>query len=465
MTKFWFWSLLLIAFAVRVLLAFTRETILHPDEIFQNLEQAHYFVYKAGITPWEYFAGLRSYLIPSFIAAILFVLKLLGLTSPEVYVPVVRVVFCLFSMLLPIGMFCFARRFFNLPIAIMSLLFGCFFKDFLFYAHKPLPTLIATNFLMGAFLFYDRLEPKTPSLSDSAPSKQSLLRLSLFTGMIVFTSALRIQLFPVSFFILAVLYYSFFKQKKKQELQILVLSAAIWTFAVGLFDVITWRDIPWYSYLRNFQLNLLEGYASTFGTRPWYWYFKIIFWNYYGLFFLGMLLSIYKKQWYLIALLLLILLPHSLIAHKEGRFMFTTLPLFLLMIAYVSHTNAPEFFQGQSHLGNQRRWSLGLIGLLWTIPPLPPIEFTTPEEKTRHVLKAFQTLYHADDVSGVGVDNYYYNGAGYYYLHKKVPLYSWSLFHQRSNERGNGNELRFNESLSRPRKRTLYESHHLLRLE
>ena len=69
------WNLLPVilagAFIIRVALALSTDAIPHPDAIFQYLEQAHRIVFGNGIVPWEYRYGIRSWLIPGFIALIL----------------------------------------------------------------------------------------------------------------------------------------------------------------------------------------------------------------------------------------------------------------------------------------------------------------------------------------------------------------------------------------------------------
>src|SRR5262249_47794672 len=41
------------------------------DEIFQSIEQAHRLVYGYGLVPWEFQLGMRSWLVPGFVAIIM----------------------------------------------------------------------------------------------------------------------------------------------------------------------------------------------------------------------------------------------------------------------------------------------------------------------------------------------------------------------------------------------------------
>src|SRR5258708_13050366 len=57
-----------IAIALRLYFAFASPNIAHPDEIYQNQEQAHRLVYGYGIVPWEFREGVRSSILPEFLA-------------------------------------------------------------------------------------------------------------------------------------------------------------------------------------------------------------------------------------------------------------------------------------------------------------------------------------------------------------------------------------------------------------
>ncbi|MSP03949.1 MAG: hypothetical protein EXR05_01570 [Acetobacteraceae bacterium] len=49
-----------------------------PDEVFQYLEPAHRLVHGTGLIAWEYAAGLRSWLLPGVLAAVLWLASLIG---------------------------------------------------------------------------------------------------------------------------------------------------------------------------------------------------------------------------------------------------------------------------------------------------------------------------------------------------------------------------------------------------
>jgi hypothetical protein len=64
--------------ALKGWLAWTRQGIVWPDEIYQSLEQAHRLVFGYGFVPWEFQDGARSWLFPGTLAAVLEVGKWVG---------------------------------------------------------------------------------------------------------------------------------------------------------------------------------------------------------------------------------------------------------------------------------------------------------------------------------------------------------------------------------------------------
>jgi len=84
------WQVLLLAFVARLGVGLANDGVLYPDEVMQYLEQAHRLVFGAGMVPWEYEHGVRSWVVPLVLAGPLRLLALLGLDTPAVYQPVIK---------------------------------------------------------------------------------------------------------------------------------------------------------------------------------------------------------------------------------------------------------------------------------------------------------------------------------------------------------------------------------------
>src|SRR5579862_1862775 len=86
-----------VAVLLRIAFACLSERIHHPDEVFQYLEPAHRLVFGFGMIPWEYRYGTRSWVIPLFISAPLWLCKMCGADYPAVYIPLVKSILCVVS--------------------------------------------------------------------------------------------------------------------------------------------------------------------------------------------------------------------------------------------------------------------------------------------------------------------------------------------------------------------------------
>ena len=78
----YFYPLLALAFAARAAVALQGDSMLHFDEIVQHLEPAHRLVFGNGVTHWEFFYGVRSWLLPGLIAGVLKLFDAVGLDQP-----------------------------------------------------------------------------------------------------------------------------------------------------------------------------------------------------------------------------------------------------------------------------------------------------------------------------------------------------------------------------------------------
>ena len=240
---------LALAFVARAAIALSGDFVLHPDEIMQYLEPAHRLVFGNGVTYWEYFYGARSWLMPGLVAGVLKLFDIVGLGQPFWYIGGVKLVFCAISLLIPAGMYFFARWHFGEASARVALLMGAFWYELVGFAHKPMTEFVATALLMSLLALCVR----------SAPDK---LRVVLTAAVLaVLAVAIRVQYAPS---VLLVLGLFFLRTGKKMEL---ALAAATVSIAVGVFDAITWDSGLFHSYLAYIRLNLALGDLLT-GASP-----------------------------------------------------------------------------------------------------------------------------------------------------------------------------------------------------
>ena len=176
--------MLALAFLVRAAVALSGDFVMHPDEIMQYLEPAHRLVFGNGVTYWEYFYGVRSWLVPGLVAAILKLFDAVGLGQPAWYVGGVELVFCAISLLIPAGMYFFARWHFGEATARVALVMGAFWYELVGFAHKPMTEFVATALLMSLLALTVR------------PVPDRLRVLVTVAALAVLAAAIRVQYAP-----------------------------------------------------------------------------------------------------------------------------------------------------------------------------------------------------------------------------------------------------------------------------
>ncbi len=422
------WPVLALAFAARAAVALSGDFATHPDEIMQYLEQAHRLVFGNGIVHWEQFYGARSWLVPGLVAGVLALFDAVGLGQPVWYVGGVKLVFCALSLAVPAGMYFFARGHFGEGAARVALLAGAFWYELVGFAHKPMTEFVATGLLMALLALCVRPGPVRPGIVWPA----ALLA--------VLAAAVRMQYAPLALALLVLLFLraggasgeggAWWRGARAQ----LALAAVLFFLAVGAFDAATWDAELFHSYLANLRFNLALEEARAGSSPPW----QYLWWSLLtaaGLSALCLAPSVREPRRYglLLGLVVLALLVHSAEAHKEYRFVFVVIPLWLLIGADAAVRLATR----------RRAWVLGAAGAAFTavsmaglLNALPRQDdayrliFAPEETPVRFVrdrdplFAVYRYLAEAPGILAVWhIDRHYHALPGYYYLHRKIPLY------------------------------------------
>ncbi len=419
----WFWPVLGLAFAVRAAIALSGDSRLHFDEYMQYLEVGHRLAFGNGVMYWEQIYGARSLLLPGLIAGILKLFDTLGLGQPFWYAGGVELVFCAISLAIPAGMYLFARRHFDEAAARTALLAGALWYELAGYAHKPLTALTATALLTALLALSVRASP------DGSGTARAAGGAWLAALLAVLAAAVRLQYAP---FALVLLGLWLLRAGKAARVHAAV-AATVFLLAVGVFDAVTWDAGLFQSYVNNLRFNLgLE--RTAYETKPVYQY---LVW----LLFAGGGLSVScaaaalsgpRRYGFLLLSIALILLIHSTQTHKEYRFVFAVVPLWLLAgadlvarLAARTGQRAPVY-----GLAGALFAAVSLAGILNALPkqdeaccagnPLP-IRFLRGQDPT---FAAYRYLAAAPGVEAVWqIDRAYLATPGYYFLHRKVPFY------------------------------------------
>ena len=402
---------LVLAFAIRAAIALSGDFVLHPDEVMQYLEPAHRLVFGNGVTYWEYFYGARSWLVPGMIAGVLVAFDLAGLDEPFWYVGGVKLMFCALSLLVPAGMYFFARRQFGETSARVALLAGAFWYELAGLAHKPMTEFVATAVLMVLLVLCVR------------PSVDKVRTVGLAAFLAVLISAVRLQYAPIAVLLLGL----FFLRTNKKVYLMVATGAAL--LVVGAFDAITWNSGLFHSYFTNIRFNLIIGQMRA-GESPGYQFFWWILLASTGLGALTLVIALRNMQRYglLLVLIGLMVFFHSVQAHKEYRFIFAIVPLWLMIGADVVARFGPRVRK----IAGGAFTAISIGGVLNLLPFQDQVYCAYSNETGRvgfileqdPIFAAYRYLAHAPDVLGVWqVDRPYFNSPGYYYLHRAIPFY------------------------------------------
>ena len=410
---------LALGFAARAAVALSGDFVLHPDEIMQYLEPAHWLVFGNGVSYWEYFYGARSWLVPGAVAGVVKMFDAAGLGEPVWYVGGVKLFFCAVSLLVPAGMYFFARRHFSETAARIALVAGAFWYELVAFAHKPMTEFAATALLMAAFALCLR-KP-----GENSPGKREIPAAVLA----VLAAAVRAQYAPLA---LVVLGTAFFLTARKVRL---VLVAAAVFLAVGIFDAVTWDGTLFHSYVTNLRYNLIRGELIT-GESPPYQFLPWFLLASAGLsaLFAARALLDPRRYGFLLASIAAVVLLHSLQTHKEYRFAFAVIPLWLLIGSDITARFAAR--PGRARLAAGFAAAafsvVSLAGILNSLPyqhyvyksysgETGMVGFVRDQDP---VFAAYRYLARAPGVAGVlHADRPYFNTPGYYYLHHRIPFY------------------------------------------
>lgn len=397
----WFWPVLALAFVARLAVAAWGDVLLHPDEIYQYHEQAYRLVYGYGLVPWEYTFGIRSWLIPMVLAGVLSLGQILGLDEPWLYMPLVKGVLCLLSLTLPVGMYRLTQAIASERAAILAFLFGAFWHHFLYYAHKPMPGILATYALIWMVVLM--LRPAGAG---------RLFAFGLLSGLIL---TLRYQLIPV----IGLLNLAALLRLGRGYGMALAGNVAALILA-GLLDLVTWGGFL-SSFIDNFRLNFAFDIASTFGEKPLDFYVRRLTIESGGIVVVAVagIVLIWARLWPLVVALAVGVLAFHIPAHKEFRFVVWIMPFVMIGAAIAAaHPRLPTRLATAGLLVWAGAWSALFVGYYSGTPAF--------KTEARQGAAIFRTLSRADGVTGVAFRTPTLSWAilpGYYGLNHPAPFF------------------------------------------
>lgn len=394
---------LFVALLVRINAA-RAPNIVHPDGIFQTLEPAHRLAYGYGVVTWEWRDGIRSWVFPGFLAVVMRTTAWLGLGSSG-YMWAISIVLALVSLVTVWFGFAWAKRVSGVEAGIIAAGACAMWYGLIDFAPCALTEVVAAHLLLpGLYFGTDWHE---------LPESKRMFLAALFCG---FAVCLRVQLAPAVIF--AMVYFCYTNCRKR----VFPLTAGflVSIFAFGLVDAFTW-GYPFQSIFKYFWLNAIEGRSALYGTQPWFWYLLVLVTQMLPLLVLA--LFGFRRSPFLGWIALFILASHSVIGHKESRFIYPVMPLVVTLaaIGIVEIANDINASFKKPVLRAKAIVGMGLLccGLLsyWFAPRFPYWQ------KGAGGIAAFEQLSQDPAVCGVALyDVPWFDTGGYAHLHKNIPI-------------------------------------------
>lgn len=396
---------------VRIWVACITDHAHHPDEIFQSFEQAHRVVFGYGIIPWEYRFGTRSWLTPGLVAGVFQVCRIFGLTDPGSYILAVKLFLCCLSASLILSTYAIGRRLGSERAGLLAAFFAAFWYELIYFAPRPLTTPLATYAFVGSL-----------ALALRPPDQAAPWAVGVLAAL---AAAVRIQMLPA---IAVVGAFALWRWDRRTCLRAAAGAGAV-AIAVAALDQVTW-GAPFRSYVNNYVFNIVHGISAAFGTQPAYWFLEVLAITSGGLFVVTLAWALLRPRAVALPLLCLValLLAHSLIGHKEYRFVFAAVPLSGVILAVLADgaiaTRVPparQLFAGCAVAAVLA--GLSLAGLLFALPGQDRVFVYRPLRRDP-ALAMYRSLARNPEVGALlDLRNGWGTSGGYTNFHRDVPLY------------------------------------------
>lgn len=288
----------------------------HPDEIIQYLEQAHRLVFGYGVVPWEYRYGMRQWLMPLLLSG---PMRLGNFIAPDgnLYLLLPRLTVALLSCAIPVAAWRLGSRISRVHGLVALFVAAIWFELVYFAAHTLTEPLATATFLSAAAVLLHR---------------QALPARMLFLGgaLLGLTAILRFHYLPaIAVLALAIGQWDF----RERWLPLAAGGLAALAMA-GMIDF-GMGTIPFSWIVENFRMNILDNRAAEFGVSGPLTYVGDLF-GQWGLAAIPLVLLAAggaRRYPALFWAALVNLGVHMLIGHKEYRFIFLTVSIFVILAA------------------------------------------------------------------------------------------------------------------------------------
>ena len=299
-------------------LAMASQTIVHqPDEIWQYLEPAWGRLTGHWIVAWEFHEGIRGWLVPMLLTPSL---ALGHAIAPDtmLHLWLTRGLLGLLSLGVVASFFAMGERI-SRQHAIVAGWVGAIWVEIFYFAARPSGEGIALSLAVPALYLAMRLRER--------PSIRLAGILGLLLGL---TFIVRFQYAPA----LALIGLLAVSGDPRRTLLPLA-GGSLAAIALGALADMGAGAPPLLWLWRNFAINLGENRSASFGTQPPWWFLTQIgtTWHVAMLILLPSLVAGARRFPFVALIALVVIASHSLIPHKEYRFVILAIALAVFLAA------------------------------------------------------------------------------------------------------------------------------------
>jgi phosphatidylinositol glycan class B len=307
------------------------------DEIFQTLEQAHRLAFGYGLVPWEFKQGARSWMLPGVLEALMKALSFVGVKTGLGLAVGIKLLFAGLAAATFYPLLRMAQALAGLFAAVLLAAMAALFPAVLLYGSRAMTEVVAAPLLAWGIglLWPYGMGPVNKDIVTAVPLPMrvrwiAVRRLVLAGALFGIATVLRYQ----NLVVLAPIVLIVAVRSRWRSALWVALAMVVVLLAGGLLDWATWGK-PFQSLVVYIRFNLLEGGANQWGVSKRSFYWETL-WATSGPAFFVVLVGFVagiRRTWQIALPVLLFIVAHSAISHKELRFIYPVLPLFLLCAA------------------------------------------------------------------------------------------------------------------------------------
>jgi hypothetical protein len=397
-------AILVLGFALRIGAGLTQTHVLFFDETLQYFEQGHRLEFGSGIVPWEFDDGVRSWLLPGLISLAMRVTARFS-DDPMLYVGLVRTVCVILSMVIVLVGFGAGQREGGRVGAIVTGGFCAIWFDLIYFAPAVMTEVLAAHCAILALFLGEGTRT---------------MRRGYWVGAL-FGAAVCLR-YQYSLALALAALWQYRTQPRHWQWLFLGATSVLLPFS-GILDAITWGG-AFQSIWLNFVRNSLQGIASAIGTQAPGYYLDYLAVALLPLpLFLGLALVGATRCPSLAVAALATLVMHSLVPHKEVRFIYLTLAATPVLIG-LGATHILGLLAVRRGPG---AIAIGVPVFLAASAALSCFIATGPLSARwsfqRGMIHAFLSAHREPDLCGLQVrDIPSWQSGGYTYLNRDVPL-------------------------------------------